>query len=490
MNNNAATVTEYTYDARGNITKIVIGSQEIRYVYDDLGQLVREDNEVLNKTCVYTYDNAGNITAKRTYALTASDVTPTSPTSTGSYTYGDSAWGDKLTAYNGVTITYDEIGNPLSYYNGFSFTWTGRSLTGATRGVNTLSFTYNDEGIRTSKTVNGVTHKYYLNGSNIIAEVTDSYTIIYIYDENGTPLGMQYREPTYAEGVWDVFWYEKNLQGDIVAVYNASGTKLVAYTYDAWGNHTVTYYNGGSAIAAIKNPFRYRGYYYDTDLGLYYLNSRYYDSNTGRFISPDNADVIVATPMGLTDKNLYAYCDNNPVVRVDHGGRFWDTVFDVISLGAGIVEVSINPGDIWAWVGLVGDVVDLIPFVSGVGEATDLIRVATKVDDIVDAVDNVYDTAKGIHNITNAMDATSGGIKYTDKVLKQMSNASDLKHSFPIMIDSFVDLNNASHLIGGDNIIRYLVQIPGKINHRSGVFEYIIDFDGWCNHRFFKEFKR
>ena len=141
VNNNAATVTEYTYDARGNITKIVIGSQEIRYVYDDLGQLVREDNEVLNKTCVYIYDNAGNITAKKTYALTAAGSTPDSPTSTGSYTYGDSAWGDKLTAYNGQAITYDEIGNPLSYYNGYSFTWLGRRLTGATRGVNTLSFT-------------------------------------------------------------------------------------------------------------------------------------------------------------------------------------------------------------------------------------------------------------------------------------------------------------------------------------------------------------
>ena len=334
VNNNAATVTEYTYDARGNITKIVIGSQEIRYVYDDLGQLVREDNEVLNKTCVYIYDNAGNITAKKTYALTAAGSTPDSPTSTGSYTYGDSAWGDKLTAYNGVTITYDEIGNPLDYYNGFSFTWTGRRLTGATRGVNTLSFTYNDEGIRTSKTVNGVTHKYYLNGSNIIAEVTDSYTIVYIYDENGTPLGMQYREPTYAEGVWDVFWYEKNLQGDIVAVYNASGTKLVAYTYDAWGNHTVTYYNGGTATAAIKNPFRYRGYYYDSDIGLYYLNSRYYDANTGRFI---NADGYISTGQGILGYNMYAYCGNNPVNYVDYSGTSPIGIALLVAIGVGVL---------------------------------------------------------------------------------------------------------------------------------------------------------
>ena len=132
-------------------------------------------------------------------------------------------------------------------------------------------------------------------------------------------------------------------------------------------------------------------------------------------------------------------------MRRDDGGEFWDTVFDVVSLVSSIVEVVANPTDAWAWAGLAGDVVDLIPFVSDVGEATDLVRVA--------------------------------------------KNTSDLNHSFPLMIDKFVDLNNASILIGNDKIQRYIVQIPGYINNRFGVFEYIIDFDGWCNHRFFKELK-
>ena len=141
---------------------------------------------------------------------------------------------------------------------------------------------------------------------------------------------MQYRNSTYAENTWDNFWFEKNIQGDVVAVYSDAGTKLVSYTYDAWGNHTTTYLNGGATTAAQYNPFRYRGYYYDADLGLYYLNSRYYDSVVGRFISPDNSGVITATPMGLTDKNLYAYCDNNPVMRVDGDGDFWNILAGAI----------------------------------------------------------------------------------------------------------------------------------------------------------------
>ena len=98
---------------------------------------------------------------------------------------------------------------------------------------------------------------------------------------------MQYHAASYAENVWDTYFFEKNLQGDIVAIYNASGTKLVSYVYDAWGNFSIDYHNGTTAATAPQNPFTYRSYYFDTDLGFYYLNSRYYDANTGRFISAD-----------------------------------------------------------------------------------------------------------------------------------------------------------------------------------------------------------
>ena len=132
------------------------------------------------------------------------------------------------------------------------------------------------------------------------------------------PLGMQYHSMYYSEDSWDIYWYERNLQGDIVAVYSSSGIKLISYSYDAWGNFTTAYHNTGENSTAVKNPFKYRGYYYDSDLNLYYLNTRYYDPVVGRFISPDAESTITATLNALTDKNLYAYCDNNPVNPGDY----------------------------------------------------------------------------------------------------------------------------------------------------------------------------
>ena len=184
-----------------------------------------------------------------------------------------------------------------------------------------MSFTYNDSGIRTSKTINGVTHRYYLNDSQIVAEQWADKLSIYLYDASGSPIGMMYRTDSYAEDKFDLFWFEKNLQGDIVAVYDNNGAKVVTYMYnDAWGNHLVSYSNGGASTGAQYNPFRYRGYYYDPDLGMYYLQSRYYDAKICRFI---NADGYVSTGQGILGNNMYAYCGNNPVMRVDHTGEVW-----------------------------------------------------------------------------------------------------------------------------------------------------------------------
>ena len=331
--NGTATTYNYTYDSKGNITQIDASNDStVVYTYDDLGQLISEVKGDVTRT--YTYDNAGNIVSiEETKPKTIPPIpdfednthwafNPTE-TTTNTLGYSNSQWGDLLTSYNGTAITYDGIGNPLSYYNGtsYTFTWEGRRLVGAVKGSKTMSFAYNDDGIRTSKTVNGVTTTYYVNGGQIVAESNNSKTIVYIYDASGAPIGMMYRTPSYAENAWDVFWYEKNLQGDIVAVYNSSGTKLVTYDYyDAWGNYIVSYSNGGASTGVIYNPFRYRGYYYDTDLGMYYLQSRYYDAKICRFIS---ADSYTSTGQGILSTNMFAYCGNNPVMGYDPTGH-WD----------------------------------------------------------------------------------------------------------------------------------------------------------------------
>ena len=233
-----------------------------------------------------------------------------------------------LTSFNGHTIAYDGIGNPTTYYNGsaYTFTWTGRQLTGAVRGSKAMSFTYNDDGIRTSKTVDGVTHTYQLNGSQIVSEQWGDKLLVYLYDASGAPIGMMYRTTSYDINSFDVFWFEKNLQGDIVAVYNSAGSKVAYYTYtDAWGNHSVGYINLSTNEGVQYNPFRYRGYYYDTDLGMYYLQSRYYDPNTCRFI---NADVYISTGYGIIGNNMFAYCNNIPTCYSDPEGTVFTYTCD------------------------------------------------------------------------------------------------------------------------------------------------------------------
>ena len=342
----SSTVTStYTYDGNGFITKITLSTgAEYRYVYDDLGQLLREDNTVTNKTYVYEYDDAGNITSKKTYFLTAEGATPTSPISTITYGYTDPlGWGDLLTSYRGVTITYDAIGNPLTYYNGNSYTFeweNGRQLAAVSSDDLELEFAYNDEGIRTQKIANGAVHTYHLSGSQIISEEWGNHLLVYLYDSNGSPMGMQYRRSSMAEDVFYTFWFEKNLQGDIVAVYNSAGTKVVSYAYDAWGNCIVTNHNiTGNNLYATFNPFRYRGYYYDSELGFYYLNSRYYDPSVGRFI---NADALISTGQGILGYNMFAYCGNNPVMRLDPYGSSYQKIVPAFDNGISIVSSALK----------------------------------------------------------------------------------------------------------------------------------------------------
>lgn len=346
-------VLEYDYDESGNIISVTEnGELKLSYEYDSLGQLVRENNLYAGKSYTYTYDTAGNILESKEYAYSTEELTETESVKT--YEYNDSDWKDLLTSFNGQAITYDEIGNPLTYRVGMTFSWAGRQLNTVNIGEDVISYTYNSNGIRTSKTVNGITTTYHLDGTKIVAETTQNNTIWYIYDENDTIIGFEHEGQSY--------YFEKNAQGDVVKIYDENGNVVSEYIYDAWGNIVVVH--GDESIAKI-NPFRYRGYYQDNETGFYYLQSRYYDSQIGRFLNADDSKVIEARKAELLGLNPFIYCDNNPISYIDPTGKILIStcVLAGLAIGAIIggvagsiygynlaVKLGINPNDRWKFV--------------------------------------------------------------------------------------------------------------------------------------------
>ena len=313
----------YTYDNRGNITSETRNGLTTTYVYDALGQLVRVNDPHENATWIYAYDRGGNILNKAKYAYTIADelgeVVESIP-----YTYGDANWKDKLTAYNGVPITYDAIGNPLN-----DGTWTrewrgGRRLKRMSADGKTLSFRYNHKGLRTQKVVEtdwySETTNYFLHGkllTHMTVDYRDASEVVYkdvlnfFYDAQSHPIKVESNGAIYT--------YVYNAQGDIVGLLDNDGVFVVEYKYDVWGRR-LSVVGSLAATLGARNPFRYRGYIYDEETGFYYVSSRYYDPEIGRWI---NADGQFTTGSDLTGLNPFAYCGNNSVNRIDSAGKAW-----------------------------------------------------------------------------------------------------------------------------------------------------------------------
>ena len=314
----------YSYNSVGNIIAVTSDSTKFKnffndsensgsertvtYIYDEKDQLIRENNPYSGKTDVYIYLKSGDLAVKNTYAYTEGELGEL--LSSQQYAYSSST-GSKLSSINDNTVNYDAFGNPLNWRDGYSFTWSGRDLTSVTKGSSIYTYVYNADGLRTS-----------VNGNRIVYD--DSGNIVkfgdveYQYDGTGKPISVT----AHALGI---YYYRYNQQGDVTGLIDQNGNLVYICDYDAWGNMIYSEYASTSAMIVFgSNIYRYRaahGYVYDTNTGFYYLKSRYYDPQIGRFLSPDTPELLMelstSSPVGL---GLYTYCLNNPVNMVDKDG--------------------------------------------------------------------------------------------------------------------------------------------------------------------------
>ena len=232
-------------------------------------------------------------------------------------------------------------------------------------GTMTASYKYNDGGLRTEKTVNGVTTEYSISGNLLTWEKTGSNApIYYLYDDSGILWGLNYNG--------NIYFYVQNLQNDVIGLVDSTGTLVVEYAYDAWGNILNTIGTLASTLGE-DNPFRYRGYYYDQETGLYYLQSRYYNPETARYI---NADVYVSTGQGLLSGNMFAYCFNNPVNHFDDGGMSALPNWAKIAIGVAttVAAVALTVATAGAAAPIIATVVASTALGAGIGAVTHRVK--------------------------------------------------------------------------------------------------------------------
>ena len=204
-----------------------------------------------------------------------------------------------------------------------TMTWTGRQLTSLTQNGKQNTYKYDVDGLRLEKTAGGVTTQYqYVNGQLLGEKRSNGVILRYTYDTLGVLSGIQYKN---AAGVTTNYIVRCTLSGDVDQIYDTKGNLLARYIYDTWGSTLSVIDSNGKAITdplhiANINPIRYRGYYYDAETGLYYLQSRYYDTVTKRYINPDG---YVFTGQDMQSGNMFAYCGNQPVNRFDNTGSMW-----------------------------------------------------------------------------------------------------------------------------------------------------------------------
>ena len=312
---------KYEYDAVGNVTKAATckngSAVDSRiYAYDGLSRL--KQSIINGKTHTYAYDTNNNISNK-------DGIT---------YTY-DTVIKDRLMSRSdGTTITYADViaSNPTQIKlpnKTLKLTWLGRRL----MKVNNVSYAYNESGVRISRTIDGsFSDKYILEGDSIIAlqrkQGSQTKVLSFVYDETHMLVGLSYKGNEY--------FFDRTVNGEIRSIIDKNGTIMVSYSYDDWGKPTIT--SNGTAIGnELKelNPFMYKGYFFDQDTEMYYLKTRYYSPELGRFISADSEVGSVGNTMGM---NMFAYCLCNPINYADENGN-WPSWATKLCIGLAVIAV-------------------------------------------------------------------------------------------------------------------------------------------------------
>ncbi len=385
INYNGVTATRsYGYDGVGRITEIsdgVFGSH--KYNYDSRGFLTKADNET------FAYDKNGNIVNYN-----------------GTVIGYDETIKDRITSVGGQRITYEceESINPTTW-NGRGYDYEGRQLRRYTYNRKGMNYVYDDRAQRIRKENDeGYSTRYYYNGDKLVIEDGPNGRLEFLYDENGRLYGFVKDEKKY--------FYIKDITGTILGIADESGAIVGKYEYSAYGKCTIT--QNVNNIATI-NPFRFKCYYYDEESGMYYCHTRYFVPEWGRWLNADNPNFLQFD--NINGLNLFAYCNNNPVMYSDPSGLVWDTVLDLFFIFWDIYELCANDGyKKWEnWLALVVDVTfAVIPFATGGGsqivkisKATDKISDIKKLTVVGETMNRVQDTAM----LVGHLDDLYGGFK-------------------------------------------------------------------------------
>ena len=480
---------QYAYNADGTIASEGESNNTPRcYSYDKLGQLIFVSDDENDLHYSYNYDSAGNITS-----VSVQGVYHNWENYNNTYTYGNASWADLLTAFNGQNIAYEGqsynsstgtvtgsaiSGNPISYYNGsrWTFSWqNGRQLASASKTGTSISYTYDLNSIRTSKTVNGVQHNYVYASGKLLRETYGSTILDFSYGINGAPYSLTY---TNGSASPVTYYYITNLQNDVMYMVDANGAKVAEYKYDPFGK-VIT----ATGSMAEINPIRYRGYYYDTETDFYYLQTRYYDPSICRFI---NADSYTSTGTDSVSTNMFAYCNNCPIFLHDETGEFGFITLGIMAVG-GLIGAAVSAatsaitqyattGEVnWGSVGVAA----ASGFVSGALSSSPLGQTAQIIGSAIlggvtyladCAVNHDKPTVLGVLGNV-ALGAVSGkisgpganehkvltnAIESTKKTIKREVRRANQKYAKKAIASAAYSLRNTVATQGGEGAVRYL----------------------------------